>query len=66
MLTAVDAHMQGRDYLAGDFSGADCMTGHAAHVAQAMLGLDYADKPHLAAYVERLRARPAFQKALAL
>ncbi|MEX0337564.1 MAG: glutathione S-transferase family protein, partial [Arenibacterium sp.] len=66
MLTAVDAALADREYLAGEFSGADMMTGHASHVSQAMLKLDYSDKPHLAAYVERLRARPAFQKALAL
>ena len=65
MLTAVDAHMEGRDYLAGDFSAADVMTGHACYVSGG-LGADHSDKPNLAAYVERLKARPAFQKALAL
>ena len=66
MLTAVDAQLADLDYLAGEFSGADIMTGHASHVSQAMLKIDYSDKPNLAAYVERLRARPAFQKALSL
>ncbi|MEX0279913.1 MAG: glutathione S-transferase family protein [Arenibacterium sp.] len=66
MLTAVDAQLADRDYLAGEFSGADIMTGHASHVSQAMLKIDYSDKPNLAAYVERLRARPAFQKVLSL
>lgn len=66
MLTAVDAQLADLDYLAGEFSGADIMTGHASHVSQAMLKMDYSDKPNLAAYVERLRARPAFQKALSL
>ena len=28
-LTAVEAHMQGREYLAGEFSAADTVTGHA-------------------------------------
>ncbi|TMV13446.1 glutathione S-transferase family protein [Arenibacterium halophilum] len=65
MLTAVDAHMEGRDYLANDFSAADVMTGHACYVSGG-LGADYSDKPNLAAYVERLKARPAFQRALAL
>ena len=66
MLTVVDAQLADREYLAGEFSGADIMTGHASHVSQAMLKMDYGDKPNLAAYVERLRARPAFQKALSL
>lgn len=62
MLSAVDAHMDGREYLAGDFSGADIMTGHACTVA-ARLGADISDKPHVAAYVERIKARPALQRA---
>src|SRR5205085_6706406 len=33
MLAAVDQHLVGRAYLAGDFSGADIMTGHACTVA---------------------------------
>ncbi len=62
MLSAVDAHMDGREYLAGDFSGADIMTGHACTVA-ARLGADIADKPNAAAYIERINARPALQRA---
>ena len=64
MLGAVDKALAGRDYLAGDFSGADIMTGHASIVA-ARLGADIADKPNLAAYLDRLQARPALQKAFA-
>ena len=64
-LTAVEAHMAGgQDYLAGDFSGADIMTGHACIVSK-RLGADLSDKPNVAAYVERLTARPSYQKALA-
>ncbi|MFK7753132.1 MAG: glutathione S-transferase family protein [Sedimentitalea sp.] len=62
MLHAVNAHLDGRDYLAGDFSGADIMTGHAVIMA-ARFNADLSDKPNLPAYVERLEARPAFQKA---
>jgi glutathione S-transferase len=64
MLDAVEAALAGREYLAGEFSGADIMTGHAC-VAAARLGADLSDKPNVAAYVERLKARPALQKALA-
>ena len=65
MLTAVDQHMEGRDYLAGAFSGADIMTGHAVVMAD-RFGADLSDKPALRAYVQRLLARPALHKALAL
>ena len=61
-LTAVEAGLEGRDYLAGDFSGADIMTGHACCVA-ARLGADLSGRPNVAGYVERLNARPALQKA---
>ncbi|MDP6875090.1 MAG: glutathione S-transferase family protein [Alphaproteobacteria bacterium] len=65
MLGAVDQALQGRDYLAGEFSGADIMSGHAT-VVSTRLGADISDKPNVAAYVERLMARPALQKAFSL
>ena len=64
MLEPVDAALAGREYLAGEFSGADIMTGHAC-VVSAKLGADVADKPNVAAYVQRLMARPALKKAFA-
>ena len=64
MLTAVDRHLQDRDFLAGEFSGADIMTGHAC-IVSGRLGADISDKPNIAAYIDRLEARPALQKAWA-
>lgn len=64
MLSAVDQHLAGREYLAGEFSGADIMTGHACTVA-ARLKADVSDKPNVAAYIARINARPALQKAWA-
>lgn len=64
MLSAVDVHLTEREFLAGDFSGADIMTGHACTVAR-RLGADVSDKPNVAAYIERLNARPAMQRAWA-
>ena len=61
-LTAVNAGLEGRDFLAGEFSAADIMTGHACCVA-ANLGADLSDKPNVAAYVARLNERPGLQKA---
>ena len=65
LLMAVDRHMEGRDYLAGDFTAADTITGHACMMSE-RCGIDLGPMPNLAAYVERLRARPALQAALAL
>ncbi len=62
MLEAVDGQLADREFLAGDFSGADIMTGHATIVA-AKLGADISDKPHVGAYIERLKSRPALQAA---
>ena len=64
MLEAVEQGLQGREYLAGEFSGADIMSGHAC-VVSTKLGADVSDKPNVAAYVQRLLARPALQKAFA-
>lgn len=64
MLNAVDTHLTGREFLAGGFSGADIMTGHACTVAQ-RLGADISDKPNVQAYIERLNARSALQRAWA-
>ncbi len=62
MLDAVDARLAGREFLAGEFSGADIMTGHATIVA-ARLGADISDKPNVRAYIERLKSRPALAAA---
>ena len=64
MLAAIEQHLEGREYLAGDFSGADIMTGHACIVA-ARLGEGLSDKPNIDAYIARLEERPALQKAWA-
>lgn len=65
LLVAVDQHLEGRDHLAGDFTIADTITGHACMMSK-RVGIDLSPMPNLAAYVERLQARPALQKALAL
>ena len=62
MLGAVDGALDGRDFLAGAFSAADIMCGHACIVAS-RLGADLADRPRLRAYIDRLEARPALRDA---
>lgn len=66
MLSAVNAHMEGREFIAGDFSGADIMTGHSVIVSRNMLKSDFSDLPNLNAYADRLLERPALQKAMKL
>lgn len=65
MLATLDRHMEGREFLAGDFSGADIITGHAC-VISGGLGVDFGQFKNLSAYVERLRSRPALLKAMSL
>ena len=65
MVHTVDTHLEGREYLAGDFTIADTITGHACYTC-GKFGVDFSEMPNVDAYVKRLEARPAFQKALAL
>ncbi len=63
-LQPVNDALEGRDYLAGDFSAADIMLGHSC-IMSGRLGAVTDDMPHLKAYIERLQARPACQEAFA-
>lgn len=63
-LPPVDEALAGKDYLIGDLSGADIMLGHACFMC-GRLGLIGEDMTNLRAYVDRIAARPAFQKAMA-
>ena len=62
MLNAVESGLEGNEYLAGDFSGADIMTGHAC-VVSGRLGTDLSDKPNVASYIKKLESRPGLIKA---
>jgi glutathione S-transferase len=61
-LAAVEQHMQGRDFLAGDFTIADTITGHAVIMAR-RLGAEFTNLPNLSSYADRLEDRPAFRAA---
>ena len=58
----VEEAMQGKDYLIGEFSAADTMLGHSIMMSERM-GIVTDDHPNLKAYIQRLKARPALQKA---
>ena len=55
--------LEGKEYLIGDFSGVEFMTGHCC-TKLSDLGCVTDDMPNLKAYVERIKSRPAFQKAI--
>ena len=63
-LAPVNEVLAGKDYLIGDFSGADIMLGHACFMSN-RLGCVTDEMTSLKEYVERVAARPAFQKAMA-
>jgi len=65
LLISVDSHLERRDYLAGNFTIADVVTGHACMMS-AQVGVDVSDMPNLSAYIQRLKERPALKKVLAL
>ena len=62
ILAAVEQRMAGRDWIIGDFTGADIMIGHAVVMAGRM-GADMSAYPNLQAYAARIEARAAFQRA---
>jgi len=64
-LEPVNEALAGKDYLIGDFSGADVMLGHACFMAN-RLGCVPEEMPHLKAYVARVAARLAFQTAITM
>lgn len=62
-LDVVEQKLAGRDYLLGEFSVAD---GYLFTVLGwgRLVGIDITARPVLAAYVERVKARPAVQRAM--
>ena len=65
-LKMLEQRLEGRDFLAaGRLTLADISVSYPLHLV-GMLGLDHLLEPRSAAYRERLRARPAYQRAIAL
>ncbi|MGR3344716.1 MAG: glutathione S-transferase family protein [Paracoccaceae bacterium] len=61
-LGAVEMHMEGRDFLAGGFSVADTITGHAVIMSRRVED-NFSSLSNLSAYADRLETRPAFKAA---
>lgn len=64
-LAPLNQVLRDRPFLAGAFTGADIMSGHAAYTART-LGCVSSELTELQAYLDGLKARPAFKKALAI
>ena len=64
-LQPVDDALAGKDYLIGDFSAADIMLGHACFMSD-RLGCVGEGMTNLKSYVERIKARPAFNTAITM
>ncbi|MGE4219211.1 MAG: glutathione S-transferase family protein [Alphaproteobacteria bacterium] len=61
----LEPHMRGRDWAAGTgFTIADCAAAPALFYANAILPVG-ANRPHLAAYLDRLTGRPSYARVLA-
>ena len=61
----VNAALEGREYLVGNFSAADIMLGHSIFMAN-RLGQVADEMANLKAYVGRIESRPGFQKAITM
>jgi GST-like protein len=59
----LDRQLQGRQYIAGDFSIADCMSWPWI-TSHERLGQKLSDFPNLAPWYERMKARPGVQKGM--
>ncbi len=64
-LVAAELHMNEREFLAGEFTIADTITGHAIIMSR-RLGAEFEAFPNLSAYADRLETRAAFKTAEAV
>ena len=64
-LQPIDEALAGREYLIGDFSGADIMLGHACFMSN-RLGCASDELGNVKEYISRIEARPAFHKAITM
>jgi glutathione S-transferase len=65
-LSALERRLEGRDFLvAGRLTLADISGGYPLHLV-GLFGIDHLLGPRTAAYRERLRSRPAYQRAIAV
>jgi glutathione S-transferase len=67
MLKYIDSELGARPYFAGqEFTAADLMMMFPFFIAKNFLQLDFAPYANIAAYLQRIEKRPAYQKAMAI
>jgi glutathione S-transferase len=64
-LNPINTNLEGKNYLIGKFSAADCMLGHSCYMAN-KLGVVSDEMENVKKYVLNIESRPAFQKAIKL
>eukprot|EP00850_Spirogloea_muscicola_P001426 SM000005S17223 [mRNA] locus=s5:906609:908423:+ [translate_table: standard] len=66
LLTVVEKHLEGQEYLAGEYSIADISTAPWVNGLNLYLKgtIEISDFPNIAAWLERIYARPAVQKGI--
>ncbi len=62
-LMPVNKNLENKEYLIGNFSGADIMLGHSLYMSN-KLGCVNDDMINIKTYIDRLEARPCFNKAI--
>ena len=65
-LKPVNLELAAKDFLIGNFSAADIMTGHACYQADVLGYVDKNQFPFIYKYIEKLKSRQAFEKAVNL
>jgi glutathione S-transferase len=67
LLAFLEGELKGRDWFAGDaFSAADIQMSYPVEAAAERAGLGAASHPRLMAWLDRIHARPAYARALAI
>jgi len=64
-LKPVNEFLEGKDYLIGDFSAADCMLGHSCFMSN-RFGTISDEMQNIKRYISNIESRSAFQKAITL
>jgi len=65
-LKPVNFELSAKNFLIGNFSAADIMTGHACYQAETLGYVDKDNFPFIYKYIEKLKSRQAFDKAINL
>lgn len=62
-LIPINKNLENKDFLIGEFSAADVMTGHSLYMANRLGAVEH-EMTNIRKYLELIESRPAFQKAI--